>query len=274
MKKIASTRIPAEQANAFNALGLPEINSQKLVEVVRSRPQSKQDWRRTVGKNASQSSVKVPVTPSEDEIARQNLIEKAREAAALEGYTEGLEKGRQSGFDQGYAEGKSQSKQELASVKQQLSAVINAIQQPLAEQQELLIEALSHVVVNISEAVIHRELNEPESIQYIVAKAIQALPVGTGNTSLKLHPDDCKNLNSDDLDLSFDIEIVADKKLNRGDCRLQSNQSVVDYTTSSRFKQAIAQMFDQTESLSERDYAPQSADIVSDAKEVGDETTS
>ncbi len=255
MKKIASTRIPAGEATAFGALDLPEISGARVVEVVKNRPQSKHDWRKQHNPKPAQIE-KAVAKP--DVIEEPEDLVKLREQASLEGYTEGLEKGRQAGHQQGYNEGKALAQKELLAIKNQLQSILQQFQTPLADYQHDVEDALAHMAINIAEAVLQRELhNQRSQITSVVKTALAALPISAANIRLKLHPKDLVALQEIETDFDCDVKFEADASLNHGDCRLVTNQSVVEFSVSDRFKQTIMQMFSQSsESLQAREYQP------------------
>lgn len=249
MKKLVNTRIPAEKATAFNPLSLPAIETTKVVEVVKSRPQSSRDWRETVKRqqatSASPKSQAKPA-PTEEELSRQAQIKKAKEDAALEGYTEGLEKGREKGEAQGYQEGQAKAQREVKQLSQQVDALLVKLHKPMEEQQQALQSAVMNVAITIAQAVIQRELATPSvTLTHVVEQALKALPSGASNIRVHMHPADVECLQGLDLANGEAYQLVADPKCQPGDCRISTQQSSVDFSVSERFRQVIAHMFEQ-----------------------------
>lgn len=249
MKKLVNTRIPAEKATAFNPLSLPAIETTKVVEVVKSRPQSSRDWRETVKRqqatSASPKSQAKPA-PTEEELSRQAQIKKAKEDAALEGYTEGLEKGREKGEAQGYQEGQAKAQREVKQLSQHVDALLVKLHKPMEEQQQALQSAVMNVAITIAQAVIQRELATPSvTLTHVVEQALKALPSGASNIRVHMHPADVECLQGLDLANGEDYQLVADPKCQPGDCRISTQQSSVDFSVSERFRQVIAHMFEQ-----------------------------
>lgn len=248
MKKLVNTRIPAEQAAAFNPLALPTIEATKVVNVVKNRPQSSRDWRDTIKRQQQASSPVPKVAPakSEAELAQQAELDKAKEQAALEAYTEGLEKGRQKGEQQGYQEGQAKAQKEQQALSTQVAAVLDSLHTPLANQQQEIQVAVMNVAVAIAEAVLQRELVTPsESMVQVVASALQALPSGATNVRIHMHSDDVACLQGLKLPQWQDYQLVADPQCQPGDCVVKTAQSTIDFTVSARFKQVLANMFEQ-----------------------------
>jgi flagellar assembly protein FliH len=249
MKKLVNTRIPAEKATAFNPLSLPFIETTKVVEVVKSRPQSSRDWRETIKRqqasSASPKSQAKPV-PTEEELSRQAQIKKAKEDAALEGYTEGLEKGREKGEAQGYQEGQAKAQREVKQLSQRVDAILVKLHKPMEVQQQALQSAVMNVAITIAQAVIQRELATPSvTLTHVVEQALKALPSGASNIRVHMHPADVECLQGLDLANGEAYQLVADPKCQPGDCRISTQQSSVDFSVSERFRQVIAHMFEQ-----------------------------
>lgn len=249
MKKLVNTRIPAEKATAFNPMSLPTIETAKVVEVVKSKPQSSRDWRETVKRQqtkASAPSRSAPPAPSQDALMRQQEIDKAKEKAALEGYTEGLEKGREKGEAQGYQEGQAKAQREMQQLSKRVEALLGQLHKPMAEEHAQLQTAVMNTAINIAQAVIQRELSTPsEALVHVVEQALKALPSGASNIRVHMNSADIECLASLDLPAWQDYQLQVDPTCQPGDCKISTKQSSIDFSTAERFRQVIAQMFDQ-----------------------------
>jgi len=246
MKKLVNTRIPAEQAKLFNPIALPAIDGANVVEVVKTKPQSNRDWRKTVQKQKSKGLPStMPETVDESPSEQQQELSKAREQATLEGYTEGLEQGREKGHQQGYQEGLAKAQQESKQLASRIEDMLKAFSDPMQLQQQELQSAVMNVAINIAQSVIQRELAMPsEALSNVVDNALKALPSGATNIRIHMHPNDIECLKVLQPPSWQDFQWVPDAKCQLGDCVIHTQQSSVDFSVSERFRQVIHQLFD------------------------------
>lgn len=173
----------------------------------------------------------------DDELLRipefQQELEQLREQAKAEGYSLGKE--------QGYRQGLNQGKTEIQLIGDRLNELFENLIEPISEQDEALEDALLNLVVTISRQVVSEEsVKEPELLRDTIQSAIRALPRGADNIKVFLNPSDKKLLTAVGK-LPSAGQIEEDATLARGGCRVETNESTVDYGLDYRFRQAIAQ---------------------------------
>jgi flagellar assembly protein FliH len=187
-------------------------------------------------------------------------FEEAREEGALLGRQEGLQKGleegrrlgMEQGREQGLIEGRAQGQQEgHAAAYKKAEADINQQLQTLKSVTTYLIHAmneqdyqLEHALLNLSKEiakhVIQRELMIDSShIIGIVRQALATLPPSRDNVRILVSPDDLPLIQQAIADSGEDWRVVGSKQIERGGCRVESDQSTVDFTTGERFKQVL-----------------------------------
>lgn len=174
------------------------------------------------------------------------------EAAEKEGY----EKGYQTGFEKGEAEGKDQGletgkeeglalgQQQVIEKCEQLQHLIDALMIPLENEQKQLESVLLNMVTQLAEAVVLRELKQDSShITRLVNDAINVLPVGTDRFTLFLNAQDRQtienHLEQHPKSAEYSVLIHQDNTLLPGGCRLETKQSIVDFSVEQRLATVI-----------------------------------
>ena len=166
---------------------------------------------------------------------------------------EGFERGRLEGHERGYAEGEQaarrDSAEQLAAQCEALSRLLEALSDPLAAEREALKPLLTELVSRICREVCQRELlADNRCIESIVSQALAALPFGEDPLQIDINPADLSVLESLATAGDGRWPLRADKRLQRGDCRVVSSHSQVDFFTDSRLQDIVSQTF----SLGER----------------------
>lgn len=165
---------------------------------------------------------------------------------------EGFKQGRAEGYEKGYAEGElraresveQHAKSTLAAQQTTLSQLVVSVIDPLAEQREALQKVLTGLVAAIAERVCYRELlTDNSSILTVVSESIDALPIGESNIKIFLNPDDLTIIQSLPDFVQANWPLAADPQLQIGDCRVESDHSLVDFTRSSRLQTILNETF-------------------------------
>ena len=173
----------------------------------------------------------------------QKITEEARQEGFSQGYTEGFEKGRQKGEKEAhnrvYKETKSLIEQEVRSLRKFTSHLF----EPFQSQKNALEDILVSMAVHFAQHIIDQEIkNSPQSILAIIKKALAALPVGANNINVFANQTDVdlvdKYLPAKDRDWGLKI----DNNIPSGGCRVETNESLVDYTTAARLTEFIQQV--------------------------------
>lgn len=187
--------------------------------------------------------------------------EKSRDERVDEGYQEGLQKGRQegiaegrkSGFEQGQKDGIAQGEQQgLKRAQQQIDAKLAQLDElmlhifhALNEQDYKLEQALLNLVTGVATAVIGRELEiNSKHILQVVREALMALPPSRDNVRVFVNPADVALLEEARTRNGDNWRALPDASVTAGGCRIETEQSLVDFTVESRFKAMLAQVLD------------------------------
>lgn len=200
---------------------------------------------------ADEELVVKPLTADDIEQIRQAAYDEGfaegKEEGFSKGYTEGREQGQQDGLAQGLAEGKkqglAQGETELTERLGQLSALLNQLQQPLADINEQVKQQLLQLSLAMAQAVIGVEVNtNPQVILQALSDAIAALPLDAGQIQIKLNPADLtiveQYYNAEQL-AQQQWQLRADPAIARGGCLLETARSSVDRSLAQRLQSSL-----------------------------------
>lgn len=188
---------------------------------------------------------------------------KSHEEQVHAGFEEGMTKGRLEGFAEGKKEGLAQGLQEgtekgmqqglqraQAQVDQKLAAVdelMTHLSHALNEQDYLLEQALLNVVVEVSRSVVGRELQiDSRHILQVVREALSALPPSRDNVRIFVNPADVAVLNEAKERGGESWRALPDEAVKKGGCRVETDQSLVDFTVERRFTAMVEQLLSKT----------------------------
>lgn len=180
------------------------------------------------------------------------------ETAKKTGYEDGYNLGYNEGNTKGYADGELQATVDYAErVRNEASVQLGTQLETLLPAVKKMIERLDtarqsflqlweqsaiRFSVLIAERAISREL--PNMIDVPLSLIRESLELGTGSTSMKvrLNPDDYESLKPqvdllvDELSVTAQTQIVADGKIARGGCVLETALGIIDNQIESRLK--------------------------------------
>ena len=177
-------------------------------------------------------------------------LQEITEAAEREGFDEGkklgLEQGQKEGHDTGYQAGLEQAKTESTEVLErqvsQLLQIAEALISPIDDQQTQLQQTMLQYVTILTEQVIERELIQDSShILSCVKQSIASLPVGAMNIKIILNPDDLALVESYSEEYDKGWRFQGDQQLLPGGCRIETQESLVDFSVESKMKAMFSQ---------------------------------
>jgi flagellar assembly protein FliH len=161
------------------------------------------------------------------------------EEGLARGREEGLAKGHAEGLDQGLADGKAQVTERLREINRLATSLTHA----LNEQDYQLEQALMNLVQEVARQVIQRELQIDNAVlMKLVRQALDTLPPSRDNVRIMVHPDDLPILEEAIAEGGENWRAIARKDISRGGCRVETDQSVVDFTTDYRFRRLMEQI--------------------------------
>lgn len=143
----------------------------------------------------------------------------------------------------GYEEGLQQGQQALNEYKQTFESIFSNFDNALIDIDEDLIQSVTQLAVSISKQIIRRELQiNSEQVVSVVKEAIKLLPLDKSRLIIHLNPSDIsvvqKVFNQDDIVHSYSL--VEDPSVQRGGCKLATDDSIIDATIDSQVAQIAA----------------------------------
>ncbi|MFY7906501.1 MAG: FliH/SctL family protein, partial [Burkholderiaceae bacterium] len=179
----------------------------------------------------------LPPGPTPEEIEAQ--VEAAREQAFQAGYT------------QGHADGCQATRDELAEPtrlaieanRARVEQIVDHMHTQFDQMQDQMAQTILHMACNIARQVIRRELTvDPQSIQPVIADALNLLKADTLPVTIRLNPDDFDAINVAESAITSSAKAAfeQDYSITPGGCVLENALSSVDATLETRWSRAIA----------------------------------
>jgi len=230
-------RIPASEQTGYAAWRPPEVLGGKRVEVVHSGDHQPGGISHSSIEDATLENAPASAISIEE-------LERITQQAHDEGFAAGYEEGKVRGIKDGHHTGLTQGQQEIKQRLAQLQTALRKLMEPIRNQEQELEEAMFSMVVTLAQSVLLRELkSDPQDILNTINGALAALPMGASNIRVQLAEQDASALKDNGL-VAENWQIVDDKTLKPGDVRVQTLQSIVEFTVQERFSQCIEQMLD------------------------------
>ncbi|RMJ05848.1 Flagellar assembly protein FliH [Marinobacter litoralis] len=188
------------------------------------------------------------------EAARADGYQEGRDAGYQEGFAQGRTEGHQEGMAAGETEGREQGlqqateaiKQENESRMARLDEILGELLLPIERHEAELESALVNLATVLARAVVHRELSiDTSQIRNVVRKALKSLPSTADNVRVFIHPDDFEPVSEVAERLEAKPSIIQDDSLMPGGCRVETRNSLVDYTVEKRFQRAVQNMLEE-----------------------------
>lgn len=180
----------------------------------------------------------------------QALTEAAEQEGRDKGYQEGLAQGTEEGRELGFAEGKrlgaEAAQQEASALLAQqldnLQQIAMQLIEPIETQTAELEQTLLSMVKALTRQMIGRELMlDSGDILAVIQSALAALPVGAGQITLTLNPDDLALVEAHAQENRLDWQFAGDPKMLPGGCRVTTRESLVDYRVETRIDAMLEQ---------------------------------
>ena len=181
----------------------------------------------------------------------QGLIE-GRQQGQHEGYDAGHAEGYKAAFDQGHAEGreegfaageadgKRKGQADINAVVGRLERVFKQLQSGLSERDQQLPEVLAALVAGMCERVIGSQMAEGAvNIHRFVQHALAELPSGEDEVKVFVGPDDARHLQISLDNSGLTLNYSVDDKLPAGSCRIESEHSLVEYSSADYLNQLL-----------------------------------
>lgn len=230
-------RIASEDLGDVHGWMLPSIDANGNVVSTAEKEARERKQQELLRANEVVEDVPDPRLPTGPITAE--MLQEITESAEAEGFEAGCIKGEAEGRLDGYEAGKIQALQEmrqkLTEEAERLTMLANTLQHPLQVQDNALEFLLMQTVKKIAAVLVKRELYTDSShVLTVVQEAMAALPVGSKNLTIHLNPDDLAIIENYSQEQNRDWSFVADSGLLPGGCRVESKESLVDFSVETR----------------------------------------
>ncbi len=240
-------RIPAEAIDQATTWVLPPVadngrvlsSAEKEARERRERLlRREQEKIETVEMPAQEQVPQVGMTAEE----MQAIFDAAEKDGFEQGQRDGFAKGQTEGYEAGRQQGLKEMRAQLVAEQQRFQALANALLEPVNAQDNDLEMMLLDVICTLTQSVVQREVQTDSSnILELVRNAIAALPVGSKNIRVCLNPDDLAAVEAYAAEQQLDWRFLGDSQLLPGGCRIETPESRVDFSVSSRLQTLLEQ---------------------------------
>lgn len=239
-EKTIISRIAAESVDNVQTWTLPPITDNG--RVLSSAEKEAKERRESLLKRNKESiqTVEIPNPPANVGITAeemQAIFADAEKDGFEQGHKEGFAKGNAEGYEAGRQQGLMEMRAQLVAEQQRFQKLAQALLNPLDEQDVDIEHMLLDVICTLTQSVVQRELlTDSSHILGLVKQAIDALPVGSKNIRVCLNPDDLAAVETYAEEQQLDWKFFGDTELQAGGCRIETPESRVDFSASSRLQ--------------------------------------
>jgi flagellar assembly protein FliH len=154
-----------------------------------------------------------------------------------DGYDVGVEQGRAEGFDAGHAEGmargveegRQQALAELEAMSKPVDAMLRGLKKLKSEYKNAQRKEVVDLVGKIARQVIRAELAlQPVQMLALVDEALAAMPPTRDEVEVMLNPEELKRIQELDPKRAKKWNLLADPRLEPGECRVKAGDHEVD----------------------------------------------
>lgn len=251
--------IPAEDAESARPWRLPFWTEPPVHKVEREPEEETAEGQESSA--ADQTAASFPTAEELEAIRRdayndgleQGLIE-GRQQGKKEGYDAGFAEGQTEGREQGYAaghkegatagfaEGKANGEEEVSDEARRLRQINTTLQATLKERDEQLPEVMVMLLTRLAEQVLQHELSSgAASISRYVDAALASLPSGEKVAKILVADADLALLKEHQAAAYIEV----DSQLDSGECRVESENTLVEYSVSDDLQQSLLSLADQ-----------------------------
>ena len=165
------------------------------------------------------------------------------EALSRQAHDEGYEEGRQQGFEYGHREGLEEGRKQVVERVARLDEMIAKLEKPFEDLDDQVEHEVVTLVVAMVRQLVRREVRmDPSQIVGVVREALGVLPVNARSIRVLLHPEDAELVREAYSlgETEQNWQIVEEPVIQRGGCRIHTENSQIDATLDSRLNSLIA----------------------------------
>jgi len=168
-----------------------------------------------------------------------------------DGYDVGVEQGRSEGFDAGHAEGlargieegRQQALAELEAMAKPVDAMLRGLKKLKTEYKNAQRKEVVDLVGKIARQVIRAELAlQPVQMLALVDEALSAMPPTRDEVEVMLNPEEMKRIQELDPKRAKKWNLLADPRLEPGECRVKAGDHEVDAGCQGRLAACMEQV--------------------------------
>lgn len=180
---------------------------------------------------------------------RQQGYQEGHEQGYSKGYAEASELGHKEGYEAGYSEGNERAEQknkaDFLTLSKRFDNISKKLTSRITERDSELPEVLTKLVTSICTQVVAHELSQgAQSIYQFVQAALNQLPEGEENIQIFVGPDDAKHLQMSIDEQGQDLTFEVDAQLPAGVCRVESENSLAEFSAPEHLQQVLAKLHD------------------------------
>lgn len=243
-------RIPYEslaEGDAVSSWTLPSVDKKSRLVMSAKREQEKNKGKQGTEVVEDYKGTVKPKPLTADDLKK--LTEEAKKEGFEQGYQEGLEKGTREGTvageKAGHAKAYSESKQKLNDEIQRLGHVASNLLIPMQEQEEALENIIVDMAINFTKELLQQEITQqPTLLLRVIKNALSALPAGSKNITVYVNETDSQLIDAHLPQAQRDWSIQVDNSVTTGGCRVETHESLVDYTCEHRLQTFLTQVQD------------------------------
>lgn len=239
------SRIPGETVTNVQTWMLPPVSDNG--RVLSSAEKEAKERREAMLKRKKESiqTVDIPAPATNVGMTAQELqaiFDEASQDGFNQGHKEGFAKGNADGYEAGRQQGLMEMRAQLVTEQQRFQKLTQALLNPLDEQDADVEHLLLDVICTLTQSVVQRELlTDSSHILDLVRQAVAVLPVGSQHIRVCLNPGDLAAVETYAEAQQLDWKFFGDTSLLPGGCRIETPDSRVDFSVSSRLQTLLEQ---------------------------------
>jgi len=231
-------RIPFETLDAKDSVSswsLPSMGSNK--PVVRSKSRDNKN------KPKANEKIETVARPKKVKPLTADELERITEEARKEGFQQGLKEGTEQGIREGNKVGEKtgeqraygEARKEIESLQNRLRSIATALFDPMQNKNNELENTVVDIALNLTQSLLRAEIStNPYLLVDIVKQCLSVLPTNFENVRVYLNQNDVELLEKLKSPQAEKWQLNVDENLTTGGCRVETDQSEVDYSVEER----------------------------------------
>ncbi len=268
------SRIPSEELEQCNDWSLPDVTSKHAVSTVKYQSKRQMGLHSQATTSAVSQSSKTQekhTEPHEKDDAQEvvesvedvnlddvtpepmtaetlnKITEDAHKEGFDKGYEEGFEKSQEEGRIQGVQDGEAEIKEKV----QQLDHLIQAIQNPLEKEYEVLQQQLLDIICHLTRSVTERDLQiESSIIEKVVKQSLELLTPEPKKIIIRLNEKDKSQVEELLSTQELPVHYETDSEIMPGGCRIDTANTHIDLSMNTRLDEILDNFLEQRYSQS------------------------